>query len=67
MYTYLVSIYKFSLSGCLLVCLYPIDRAQIFGETSRDPMEGLWVIQFSKISLHQNSIFENLENPRNFL
>ena len=42
------------------------DRAQIFCGTSRDPREGLWMIEFSKISLHQNSIFEQFENPRFF-
>ena len=42
------------------------DRAQFFCGTSRDPREGLWMIKFSKICLHQNSIFENFENPLNF-
>ena len=42
------------------------DRTQIFCGTSRDPREGLWMIKFSKICLHQNSIFENFENPRNY-
>ena len=32
------------------------DRAQIFCGTLRDPREGLWMIKFSKICLHQNSI-----------
>ena len=54
------SIYKFGLSVCLFVCLYPIngwtDRAQIFCGTSRDPREGLWKIRISNICLHQNSI-----------
>ena len=70
----LQSIYKFSLSVCLGVCLFVsnkrqngwTDRAQIFGVTSQDPREGLWMIKFSKICLYQNSIFENFENPRNF-
>ncbi len=42
------------------------DRAQFCG-TSRDPREGLWMIQFLKICFLQNSVFENFENPRNFL
>ena len=33
---------------------------------SRDPREGLWMINFLKICLHQNSFFKNFENPRNF-
>ena len=68
------SIYKFGLSVCLSVCLFVsnkrqngwTDRAQIFCGTSRDPREGLWMIKFSKICLHQNSIFKNFENPRIF-
>ena len=32
------------------------DRAQIFCGTSRDSREGLWIIKFSNICLHQNSI-----------
>ena len=62
------------LSVCLFVCLFVsnkrqngwTDQAQIFCGTSRDPWEGLWMIKFSKICLHQNSIFENFENPRFF-
>ena len=63
------SIYKFGLSVCLFfVCLFVsnkrqngrTDRAQVFCGSSRDPKEGLWMIKFSKICLHQNSIFENL-------
>ena len=61
---------------CLSVCLFVsnssnkrqncrTDWAQIFYGTSRDHREGLWMIKFSKICLHQNSIFENFENPRN--
>ena len=42
------------------------DRAQIFCGTSHDPRDGLWMVKFSKICLHQNSFFENFENPRNF-
>ena len=64
------SIYKFGLSVCLFVSNKRqngwTDRAQIFCGTSRDPRGGLWMIKFSKICLHQNSIFENFENPRNF-
>ena len=68
----LTSIYKFGLSVCLSVCLFVsnkrqngwTDRAQIFCGTSHDPREGFWMIKFSKICLHQNSIFENFENPR---
>jgi len=33
------------------------DRAQIFCGTSRDPREGLWMIENLNICLHQNSIF----------
>ena len=62
------------LSVCLLVCLFVskksqngwTDRAKIFCGISRDPREGLWMIKFSIICLHQNLIFENFENPRNF-
>jgi len=51
-----LSIYKFSLSVCLSVCLYPTnvkradrtDRAQIFCGTSRDHREGLWMIKIFK-------------------
>ena len=68
------SIYKFGLSVCLSVCLFVsnkrqngwTDRAHIFCGTSHDPREGLWMIKFSKICLHQNSIFENFENPQIF-
>ena len=42
------------------------DRAQMFWGIFRDPWEGLWMIKFSKICLHQNSIFENFKNPRIF-
>ena len=67
-----LEIYIFTL--CLFVCLYIsnqrqngwTDQAQIFCGTSCDPREGLWMIKFSKICLHQNSIFENFGNPRNF-
>ena len=69
-----ISIYKFGLPVCLFVCLFVsnkrqngwTDRAQIFCVTLRDPREGLWLIEFSKICFHQNSIIENIENPRNF-
>ena len=61
-----ISICKFGLSVCLFVSNKRqngwIDRAQFFCGTSRDPREGLWRIEFSKICLHQNSIFKN---PRN--
>ena len=60
-------------SVCLFVCLYPINvktaepiGPKFFCGTSRDPREGLWMIEFSKVCLHQNSIFENFENPRIF-
>ena len=54
------------LSVCLFVCLFLsnkrqngwTDRAQIFCGISLDPREGLWMINLSKICLHQNSIFE---------
>ena len=60
--------------ACLGVCLFVSNKrqngwtgeAQIFCGISRDPREGLWIVKFSKICLHQNSIFENFENPRNF-
>ena len=32
------------------------DRAQIFCGTSKDPREGLWMIEILNICLHQNSI-----------
>ena len=61
----LKSIYKFGLSVCLSVCFFVsnkrqngwTDRAQIFCGTSRDPMEGLWMIEILNICLHHNSIF----------
>ena len=66
----LQSIYKFSFSVCLFVSNKRqngwTDRAQIFWGILRDPREGLWIIKFSKICLHQNSFFENFENPRIF-
>ena len=75
-YFYLTSpvLYLYINLACLSVCLFVFnkrqngwtDRAQIFCGTSRDPREGLWMIKFSKICLHQNSIFENFENPRIF-
>ena len=59
-----------SISNCtLLVCLSVgqfvsdklqnggIDRAQILCGTLHNPTEGLWMIQISKISLQQISIF----------
>ena len=60
------------LSVWVFVCLFAsnkrqngwTDQAQIFCVISRDPREGLWMIKFSKTCLHQNSIFENFENPR---
>ena len=53
------------LSVCLFVCLFVsnkrqngwTDRAQILCGTSRDPREGLWMIEILNICLHQNSIF----------
>ena len=65
-----LSIYKFGLSVCLFVSNKRqngwTDWAQILCGISRDPREGLWMIKFSKICLHQNSIFENFEIPRIF-
>ena len=61
------SIYKFSLSVCLFVSnKRQTDRARIFCGTSLDSREGLWMVKFSKICLHQNSIFESFKNPRSF-
>ena len=55
-----LSIYKFGLSVCLFVSNKRqngwTDRAQIFCGTSRDPREGLWLIEILNICLHQNSI-----------
>ena len=67
-------IYLYINLACLSVCPFVsnkrrngwTDRAQIFCGTSHDPREGLWMIKFSKICLHQNLIFENFENPRIF-
>ena len=50
--------------ACLSVCLFVsnkrqngwTDRAQIFCGTSRDPREGLWMIEILNICLNQNSI-----------
>ena len=60
------------LSVCLSVCIQWrkngwTDLAKFFCGTSRDPKEGLWIIEISKICLHQNSFFENFETPRNFI
>ena len=71
---YVENFYIYALLVCLFVCLFVCnkrqngwtDRAQFFCGISRDPREGLWMIKFSKICLHQNSIFENLKNPRKF-
>ena len=61
------------LSVCLSACLYPINvktakpiGPKIFVGATRDPREGLRLIKCSKICLHQNSIFKNFENLRNF-
>ena len=55
------SIYKFGLSVCVFASNKRqngwTDRAQIFCGTSRDHMEGLWMIKISNICLRQNSIF----------
>ena len=57
----LLSIYKFGLSVCLFVSNKRqngwTDQAQIFCGASRDPREGLWMIEILNICLHQNSIF----------
>ena len=60
----------------ILICvvyLYPINvktakpiGPNFFCGISRDHRKGLWMIKFSKICLHQNSIFENFENPQKF-
>ena len=54
----------YTLLVCLSLSLYPINVKTVkpiglkfFCVTSRDPREGLWVIKFSKICLHPNSIF----------
>ena len=59
--------------ACLGVCLCPINvktaeliGPKFFGGPSSDPRKGLWMIKFSKICLHQNSIFKNFENLRIF-
>ena len=50
------SIYKFGLSVCLFVCLYPIngwtDRAQIFFRTPHDPRDGFGWPKFQKFDFH---------------
>ena len=58
-FRYHISIYKFGLSVCLSVCLYPINvkTAELFCVTSRDHREGLWMIKISNIFLLQNLIF----------
>ena len=53
-------IYIYTFIVCLLVYLLVSNKRQ------RDPREGLWMIEFSKICFKQNSIFENFENPRNY-
>ena len=70
------SIYKLGLGVWVFVwvsvCLYPINvkTSEAIGPKFSwdlvDPREGLWMIKFSNICLHQNSIFENFENPRIF-
>ena len=59
-------IYKFSLSGCLLGCLYSINvkTAEPIGPNffvgssmTLVPREGLRIIKILKLYLHQNSIF----------
>ena len=62
---YTTSIFKFGLSVCLSICLFVsnksqngwTDRAQIVCGTSRDPREGLWMIEILNICLHQNSMY----------
>ena len=60
------SIYKFGLSVCVFVSNKrqngSTDRAQFLCVTPCDLKEGLWMIEFSKICLQQNSIFENARN-----
>ena len=48
-------------------CLYPIKVRSDpnFCGFSRNPKEGLWMIEFSKLFLQQKSIFDYFENPRN--
>ena len=75
------SIYKFGLSVCLFVSNKRqkgwTNRAQIFCGTSRDPREGLWMIEILKICVlevfnfvKKILIFENpqifFKNPQNF-
>ena len=60
------SIYILCLSVCFLsfwdsVRLYPINVK------TAEPIRPKIFCVTSKICLHQNSIFENIENPRNFL
>ena len=68
-----MNIFIYTLLVCLGVCLYPINvktaepiGPKFFCGISRKSREGLWMIKFSKICLHQNSTFETFENPRNY-
>ena len=68
----LSSIYKFGLSGCLFVCLYPINVNQLnrsvpnFCGISRDLREGYEWSKFQQISPNQIGFALNFENPPNF-
>ena len=70
----LIGIYY--LLGCLGVCMFVciqytskrLNRSSpILCGTSHDPREGLWMIQFTKFCLQQNSIHEIFFNPQTFL
>ena len=61
---YYMDIYFACLGVCLFFCLYPINvktaepiGPTLFCETLRNPREGLWMIEFSKIYQKQNSDF----------
>ena len=61
-------VYIYTLLVCLGVCLYlinvqtaePIGTKLVVGSRVTPGKLGLWIIKFSTICLHQNSIFENL-------
>ena len=70
-YTNVLFYYMDIYFACLGVCLFflfvfePIGPT-FFCETLRNPREGLWMIEFSKIYQKQNSDFWKFKNPRFF-